>query len=291
MTSAPALSPPCAVTPPERCLEGDRFHDYVLSEYEPVAPPLGRLRSNAVLAESFALMGVEREGLALVGAVRRALGAFRSVWGVKHRQGEEELAWELYFYDFQRAHADLSVPSMIETLRPHLRVEAQEPHPLPWHMFSVELSKAHLLEGRAASVDLYIDMRSYKCSGDQLVFENVYTFHDAKKEIDEVLHRVRSCLHFDPARDGLHLLMPPHLFNCRKICVANKRSSDAMYFSRIGTPALTRFLSDQRWPSPLRDFVATRQDELSHLLWDVGVDFKAIAGQATPVKTGIYGSF
>ncbi|HVK63301.1 MAG TPA: hypothetical protein VM694_02440, partial [Polyangium sp.] len=91
--------------------------------------------------------------------------------------------------------------------------------------------------------------------------------------------------------DELHRLMPPHLFNCRKICVANKRQADAMYFSRISTSALARFLRDQQWPEALRDFVRTREEPLGHLLWDVGIDFRAIEGRATTVKSGVYGSF
>lgn len=283
-------SPAQATTTHERCEAGDRFFDYVLAEYEPAAPALGKLRSLAVLTESFALMGVEREGLAVVHAVRSALGPFRSVWGIKQR-GPGELGWELYFYDFQRAHADLSVARLVQTLAPHVEVNAREPRPLPWHMFSVELGAPQLKERAPAAVDLYVDMRSYKCVGDTLTFENVYTFHDARAQIDEVLHRLRACVHFDPRSDQVHHLMPPHLFDCRKICVANKRHADALYFSRISTAALARFLGDHRWPAPLRDFVATRPDELNHLRWDVGVDFRAIDGRATPVKTGLYGSF
>lgn len=64
-----------------------------------------------------------------------------------------------------------------------------------------------------------------------------------------------------------------------------------MYFSRVTTQALTRFLRDQRWPSLLAEYVRTREDELNHLLWDVGVDFRSVDGVATPTKTGIYGSF
>lgn len=284
-------SAPLATTPAERCGADDRFHDYVLAEYEPAAPALGKLRSLNVLVESFAVAGLEAEGVALMNAVRTQLGPFRTVWGIKRDGASGDLRWELYFYDFDRRHADLSIERVTAILSPFVKVEGREPRPLPWHMFSVELGRAQLREGQPAPVDIYLDMRSYKVVGERLLFENVYTFHDARSEIDEVLHRLRSSIHFDPRSDGLHQLMPPHLFQCRKICVANKREADALYFSRITTPALARFLRDHRWPDALQRYVDGRDDELNHLRWDVGVDFRAVDGRATPLKTGIYGSF
>ncbi len=286
-----AQRPRLATTPMESCGPDDCFHDYVLLEYEPVASAVDKLRSLNVLVESFALGGVEKEGVALMNAVRRGLGPFRTVWGIKWHHARRALGWELYFYDFKREHADISIPNLTRILAPHVEVEGREPRPLPWHMFSVEIDGPKLRREAASALDIYVDMRSYKCSGDGAVFENVYTFHHARSEIDDILHRLRACVHFDPERDRLERLMPPHLFNCRKICVANKRRADALYFSRVTTRALMRFLEDQGWPEELSAFVDGREKELNHLLWDVGIDFRATDGGATPVKTGIYGSF
>jgi len=289
---APAGPPAArARAPLERCGPDDRFHDYILAEYAPVAPALGKLRALNLLVESFALAGVEREGLALVAAVRAGLGPYRTVWGIKRRHDRDELGWELYFYDFQRAHADLTIPRVSALLAPHLRVAGHEPRPLPWHMFSVEFGVEQLRARAPASLDIYIDMRAYKCEGDALHLENIYTFHDARAEIEEVLHRLRACVHFDPQRDALQRLMPPGLFNCHRICVANKRRSDALYFSRIPVAALRRFLADQRWPAPLQEHLRAHEDALGHLLWDVGLDFHARDGRATPSKSGVYASF
>ena len=61
----------------ERCDSEDRFHDYVLAEYPPRASAVGKLRSMNVLVESFALAGIENEGLALVNHIRESFGRFR----------------------------------------------------------------------------------------------------------------------------------------------------------------------------------------------------------------------
>jgi len=55
-----------ARAPLARCGPGDRFHDYVLGEYAPLVPHEGKLRSVNLLIESFALLGVEAQGTALI---------------------------------------------------------------------------------------------------------------------------------------------------------------------------------------------------------------------------------
>ncbi|AKT42263.1 uncharacterized protein CMC5_064860 [Chondromyces crocatus] len=282
---------PRARTSFERVGPEDQFHDYVLGAYTPVAPAEGKLRSLALLVESFALAGLEEEGLRLVRCVREGLGAFRTVWGVKRVHATEAMAWELYFYDWERAHADVSLPRLREILAPSVDVDAREPFPLPWHMVSIEVSSEALAQRGRVAAHVYIDMRSYELSGDKFTFENVYTFHDPRTEVDMILHRLRSSVHFDPDRDGLATLMPPPLRRCGKMCVANKRASDAVYFSRIRTPALTWFLRTHGWPEALASLTTTQAAALDHLLWDVGLDFDRAGGVVSPRKTGIYGSF
>ncbi len=289
---SPPAAPPqgLARTPPELAGEGDRFHDYVLGAYAPLAPHAGKLRSLNLLVESFALAGLEEEGLAVMRRVRDGLGPFRTVWGIKQREGGV-LGWELYFYDFERRHADLSIARVAELLAPAVTVDAREPWPLPWHMFSVEIGPAQLRRQEPAAVDVYIDMRSYKLRGDRFAFENVYTFHDPREEIDDILHRLRSSVHFRWGHDPLASLMPPSLLRCGRICVANKIGADALYFSRVPTPALAAFLGARGWPEALRRFVAGHGPALDHLLWDVGIDFDRHEGALRVVKTGLYGSF
>jgi len=276
--------------PLERCDPSDRFFDYVLGEYEPLAPAADKLRAVSLLFESFALSGIERQGRHLVETVRAALGPHRTVWGVKWHRTQATLGWELYFYDFERRHADLSIARLVDALAPCVRVDAREPFALPWHMFSVEVGLPELTGQRPAAVDVYIDMRSYKLHGDRMELENVYTFHDPRTEIDHVLHRLRSSVHFSWRRDPLATLLPPWLFRCGRLCVANKRGADALYASRIPTNALARFLAWQSWPAALGDFVQRHGHELDHLQWCVGVDFEGSNSGPVIRKAGFYGS-
>lgn len=279
-----------AAAPLERATSSDQFHDYVLWRYEPRAPAEGKLRSLNLLVESFAIAGVEREGLALVQRLRDGLGPFRTVWGVKRHHERGGLGWELYFYDWDRARADLSIARLRDLFAP-VAVDAREPWPLPWHMVSIEVGPEALRAGAPVPVHVYIDMRSYELAGDRFTFENVYTFHDPRADVDAVLHRLRSSVHFDPTRDKLSAVLPPALRRCHRVCVANKRRSDAVYASRVPTPALAWFLRAHGWPEPLGAFLACHGADLDHLLWDVGVDFDREGGALGIRKTGIYGSF
>ena len=281
-----------AEAPLELCTASDRFHDYVLGAYEPLAPPEGKLRSVNLLVESFALAGVEAQGLAMIRRIREEYGPFRTIFGVKWNRETGAIGWELYFYDWNRAHADCSLPRLREILAPAVNVDAVEPWPLPWHMISVEIGPAHLVGGGPVPAHVYVDMRSYELTGERFVFENVYTFHDPRAEVDDILHRLRSSVYVEPGRHNLAALMPPPLFRCGKICVANKRTSDAIYFSRIPTAPLRWFLDRHGWPAPLQRFVSGAGAGLGHLLWDVGVDFRSARGGELSVgKTGVYGSF
>jgi hypothetical protein len=277
----------------ERCAGDDRFHDYVLSEYAPRAPHDGKLRSLCLLHASFDAAGVAEEGREVVELVRRALGPFRTVWGVKVEAGAPAPAgWELYFYDFERGHADLTIARMGEILSPRLELDAHERRPLPWHMFSVGFDPASLRSRGRVPARVYLDMRSYELRGAELALENIYTFHDPRREVDEILHRLRASAHFDTRRENLASLVPPHLFRCAgRVCVANKRGCDGLYFSRVETRVLARFLRDRAWPAALGALIDEHAAELDHLLWDVGVDFRASDVGTRIVRSAAYGSF
>jgi hypothetical protein len=283
-----------ATTPLELCTSGDRFHDYVLGEYEPLSSPEGKLRSVNLLVESFAFAGVEAQGLAVVDRIRRDYGPYRTIYGIKWNHASRAMSWELYFYDFARSHADCSLAGLREIVAPEVRVDAEEPWTLPWHMFSIEVTREQLESPSSAppvAAHVYIDMRSYELRGRTFTLENVYTFHDPRAQVDEILHRLKSSTHFDPNRHNLAALMPPPLFRCGRVCVANKRSSDAIYFSRVPSGPLRWFLERHSWPEPLRALVTGAGDRLDHLLWDVGVDFRSCGDDPAIQKTGVYGSF
>jgi hypothetical protein len=285
--------------PLERMQPGDLLGDYTLVPYDPVTSPAGKLRSVNVLLESFAAAGVEDLGLRVVSLLRSQLGQFRTVWGIKLRPPGEISGWELYFYDATRERPDLSIARVQEILSPALVIDARPPHPLPWHMFSVELDVRALRERTPVAVDLYIGNsrrrkgsdRSYKLRGDDLVFENVYTFHRPEIEIDEILERLRYGIHFTRRKHLLSMLWPPELLRAGHVCVANKRAADALYFSRIKLDQARYALPFFGFRGPVVDFLEAGAAGLDHLLWDIGIDFVDEGGTLRFTKGSLYGTF
>ncbi|MBK7859922.1 MAG: hypothetical protein IPJ65_15115 [Archangiaceae bacterium] len=285
--------------PLEWMQRGDVVTDYTLVPYQPVAQLDGKLRSVNALAETFAFEGVEPEGRALIELLRTGLGPFRTVWGVKVKPPAQVAGWELYFYDQQRVHADLSVEQVKQLVAPALTIGADVPPDVPWHMFSVELGVPHLRERKPAAVDLYVSNnpfvkgtdRSYKVTGSTMELENVYSFHHPQTDVDEWLYRLSRGVHWDSKRVPLSALVPPELFSVGHLCVANKRRADALYFSRLTHGQLLFALKFYGVSGALPEYLAAAGPRFEHLLWDIGVDFVAREGGVQFTKVGVYGSF
>jgi hypothetical protein len=110
-------------------------------------------------------------------------------------------------------------------------------------------------------------------------------------EIDAILHRAKSLVHFDATRWNLARILHPDLITCHRFCVANKRRADAVYAARISTGAAERFLRRHGWPAALPAFFARHRGELEHLSWDVGLDFTGMDGALCFTKASLYGAF
>jgi hypothetical protein len=287
-----------ASTPEEPAREGDVYTDYVRAPYDPPATAEGKLRSVNLLYETFALMGVEAPGAALVGALREGLGQGATVWGAKHVGGQ--ITWELYFYDPDRRDPRLGVDAVRALLAPVIRVEPSVPRAIAWHMFSVELTREHLLGAPVDRLHVYVNgldragaSRSYEYRRDGARLENLYTFHDARTEMSEVVSRLRASTHLDLDRTTIAAALWPELFRCRRVCVANKPSSDGMYFSGVGADQAVYMMEALGWPRAIREYTSDRRDRFDQVRWDVGFDFSTNAGDASPriAKSAIYATF
>ena len=291
-----AIAPaPIELGGPLELLEPDEpLFDYVLERYAPRAPQAGTLRSVNALYAAGACLGLEPQARALVERVRAELGPSRTVFGLKHDDERGALrSVELYFYDWRREHADLSLARLVDVLSPFVRVDAREPKALPWHMLSVELDLRELARpGAEVPAHVYVDMRSYALRGESMTFENIYTFHDPKLEIDDLRRRIDASVYVDTERAGIGALLPPAMMECHKACFANKRDGDALYFSRVPTRDVPPFLRSRHWPASFVAWLQREAPRMAALSWDVGVDFTAgPEGRPRLRRSGLYGHF
>ncbi len=293
------IPPPLARRPEEDARADEILRDYVLAPYPPRRDPSGGLRAVNLLIESFALAGVEDEGVRVIDRLRALLGAGHTVWGVKCVDGE--LGWELYVYDPGRARPEAQVDAIIAALAdviPPVDRRAAPPR-IDHHMVSLQLD-VRVLRGLAApTLTYYVHgddepgaSRSYTLTRDGLQLANLYTFHDPRQDVRALLARVRASVHLGTPAIGVAALLWPELHRCRRICIANKRSADGVYWSGVDTDQLAWFLGRMAWPAALRASLDARRARYGHLAWDVGIDvaIDRATGAAHPSRSAIYAS-
>jgi hypothetical protein len=280
--------------------------DYCLLPYTPGEERAEDIASANVLRWSWEAHGVLAEGEALVHRLQAGLGPHQVVWGIKQRTGQTEAStgqpdassWELYFYRRPHNPPSYTLSRVAELFAP-LVVQGEIPQHWQWLMFSVEFDVAQLRGERPCESSVYLESSglSYKLRANQPPeLENHYIFRDPQEGIDEILARLQVSVHARPHPLSLARLLPPQMMHAFHVCVANKRSADAVYWSRIDLSQLQFFLARHGWPQRLRDQIAAQAPRLQHLLWDVGADFQRVPDDVTGVgfsfiKSGIYGSF
>ena len=272
--------------------------NYCLWEYTRASPAADKFRSVNLLFQSFDHAGVDARAFDVGEAIREAIGSFRTVFGVKQLPGR--LAWEFYFYDYQRRSREVSITRVLEAIAPLVRCPVRVNESLPYFMFSLDLD-AEIAAGRRELdvVHMYVGNPgsavssgiAYAVRPGGTTLENFYFFFDAATQLDEAAAKICSSAYFDETRMALDEVLVPELRRCQTICVANKRTHDCVYFSGIDAHQLLAFLERLRYPSPIVAFVRENVGNLDHLLFDVGFDYRAEAGQLAVLKSGYYGVF
>lgn len=272
------------------CRPDDPFYDYLLLPYLPPRPAAGKLKSSDLLMESFALMDVAEEGRRVVEALIGELGPFRTVWGIKNGLERKDLSWELYVYRRDGGRGEPTLDGVLRALRPHLAAPARPRLPHRWELFSLELDAAGLAAGRAGEIDVYVGMRAYRADGEGLELKNCYMFDDPGLRLDRILERLLAAVH--APRDGAEMdrLLPPRLLEgCPRVCVANKRRADGLYFSHLRLEQLLFFFETHGWPAEVREWVERHAGRFDHLLWDAGYDFRQDSSGIRFLRSGFYG--
>ncbi|HEX4410172.1 MAG TPA: hypothetical protein VH206_15470 [Xanthobacteraceae bacterium] len=280
----------------ERARAGDRYADYCLWGYEPVAPAEGKLRCANLLWRAIDASGGGAQLKAACMALREALGPFRTVFGVKKLA--DRLSFEFYFYDYARLERDVSITRVLEILAPFVKCPLRYSEGRPYFMFSIDLDEDVASGSRPLDVvNVYIGNPGssvssgicYELSNAGLRLANFYFFFDAKKEMGEVVAKVSCSAHHDLRGLPISAILRPELVDCGVIVVANKKFHDGIYFSRIKIDQLIGFLERERFPADLVAFIREYRNGLDHMLYDVGLDYVVENGAVKVLKSAFYG--
>ena len=282
----------------EYATAADPARNYCLWDYSPVAPAEDKFRSVNLLFQSFDHAALEERAYAIVDALRDAIGPFRTVFGVKLI--EQRLAWEFYFYDYDRQQRAVSASQVLRALAPWAACTLTVDEQLPYFMFSLDLDADIAAARRGVDVvHLYIGNPgstvssgiAYALRATGCTLENFYFFFDARTQLEEAANKIACSAHLNTARIPIEQVLVPELRDCCTICVANKSGHDCVYFSGVTVDQLIHFLAWLDYPSAVRNFVREHRDRLDHLLFDVGFDYRAEGDRLLVLKSGYYGVF
>jgi hypothetical protein len=271
----------------------DRYYDYCLQPYTPLADPRGRARGESLLWNSLTVAEVpEAHDRALL-AIQRLAGRDMTVFGVKWPG--DRLSWELYFYDPEHEDPAVSATGLREGLKGELEIVPELAASVDSFMVSFDLDPPSLAAGRVEELNVYLPYfagqggHSYAVRADGCELRNTYSFHHPKLEIEAIVAQIRRSLYVDFGATCLAEILIPELFECAKICVAKKRYADAIYYSGITVDQLLWFLRRFAYPDAIVAFVAGQRERLGHLLFDVGIDYcRGPDGRLHYPKTGYY---
>ena len=282
----------------EYTAEQDRFFDFCLWEYKPVASYTNKFRSVNLLFHSFDIMGVNERIFDLVQAIREGIGVSRTVWGLKHLG--ENIAWEFYFYDYRRRERERSITKLLDVIRPFIPCEVKENENYHYFMFSVDINDDLISGGKdLEEVHMYIGNPGstvssgicYSLTSGGTRLENFYFFFNAEKHLNDILDKIACSAYVDSTQIGIDKILWPELKNCKVIVVANKQENDAVYYSGINVDQLIFFLNKMNYHSELISFVEDNRSSLDHLLYDVGIDYRMEGKDLVLLKSAYYGIF
>lgn len=263
----------------------------------PYRPAPDALRSEALLYAACAAAGFGERMEALLARLHDAWGRFETVWGVKWAGGA--LSVELYFYDYDRTGRRRGLAQFRRAVAPVIDCAVPARDDLPYFMFSAEIDAETLARRRLDQVDLYLgnpgsSVSSGLCYGlgrdGSCEFRNAYFFFDARTERECAWDKLTESVFVPPLAPDRAGFFWPEMEGMEIVVVANKRHSDALYFSRIDVDSLSAFLARLGFPEPLQAFLAEHRSRLRHHLFDAGWDFRCEAnGHVIPMKGGFYG--
>jgi hypothetical protein len=280
----------------ERTTPHERYADYCLWDYQPVAPTAGKLRCANLLWAAIDATGNGAPLRAACETLRERLGSFRTVFGVK--KIADRLSFEFYFYDYARLERDVSITKVLEILSPFVDCRLNYSEGRPYFMFSIDLDDEVTSRRRPLDmINVYVGNPGssvssgicYEFSSAGLRLANFYFFFDASKEMEAIVAKMSCSAHHDLRGLPVSSILRPELLDCGVIVVANKKLHDGIYFSRIKIDPLIGFLDREGFPAALVNFAKEYRNGLDHMLYDVGIDYVVEEGAVRVLKSAFYG--
>ena len=281
--------------------DATHFRDYILTRYTPRCDPKGALHPASLLRHLLRQHHMLSCWPMLEG-LRAVLGPEETVWGFK--LGKAGASLELYLYNFTSNGSGnrKSTTALAKALQPWLRFETTVEETQPYFMCSFEVTAEGIANSDGGQFRIYVGTGeearepggfSYRLEDGATAVENHYAFYraDDPRAMQDAVRRVVAS-----PRSGAQAcwgtLLPKWLReDCFTVCYAVKPRADGLYYSRIGTDALARFLARHGYGS-IADVLRHHRQGFAALRWDLGFDYAASSSGTTSLavdKIGIHG--
>ena len=287
--------------------ESDKFYNFGGARYQlSLSNITNKIKSNNILINSFVNTNYEDILFNLFNDLKSNCGIDKIIWGIKNVNGNIE--WELYFYsnllDIKKSklivdkHFDL--PNLVER---------------NWvAMWSFDINDKKEKQINLYQINWIIDHgSSYSYNNNDYKYENDYFFwKDSLKNLNLIKNKILTSLSINDTINIENILIPEFLewykndtvitdfvtkesFSLKEyqagwgIVTSKKQNCDSIYYMSLNIDMLILFLNKFNYPRKQIDFLEENKNKLSHLLYDVSINYKMENGKFKIVKSGYYG--
>lgn len=246
----------------------------------------------------------------LVGRIHRYCGAGTTVWGLKNEGGNFSL--EFYFY-YPRSYPRHVYENLVQMLGPYLEEPLEGSLPEDYECLSFDIAPGSRIRGlnvyRVAPVARPVPQPSITASSFFLDakgrMERVNTYYSLLREpgffSDGFHFSDSSCLIPDcclavfpdqsaPDRDFYQRYLGAAGQRLVPVGVAEKRGALGLYFMGLALDQLLDFLGEHCYPEQFLAAIVSRKRDLSHMKYDIGMDFSLRRGAPVVRKTAFFGT-
>jgi hypothetical protein len=257
----------------------DPHFDLTFVRYRPLRPVEGKLKAENLLWHSLREANLLEAWRAPLLAIQAGVGQGRTLWGVLEDQGLER--WEL------RLLASDGGPDLIDELRrtlaPWLELLPALADPLPdFQILVLSFDSETLTRKRIDTVELHRrgelprEMIVTTIGPERSSAAQRYAVFEPKREIDQVLPRLRASTVVDLAADKrlLGRVLVPELFACRRMHIGLGSERDSLVFSGINVEQLWWFVRRFGFPEATAALLDSHREEFDQLLFDVQLSYR-----------------
>lgn len=235
--------------------------------------------------------------------LREGLGRNRTVWGVHRGGGQQRVSLHVHLRgpSSRGPHRDRrdELPEPVtwsrvrEALSSSFGVFPAVPSHAPVSTVSVVLDDDRLASGQLLRLRIRLPGGLiWRLGPDGVEHDGqlrLFDLHDVTQLRELVEHQTNGLLHASACGVDLQTLLPPALYDCRTVALGTGRHTESVTFAGVSPRALAWALEQHGWPERTRRFLAEHAADLSHLRWDVGLEYCAREGLRW-VGSGIYGT-